>query len=218
VEPITASGILQYVYYPPKIPMRLDDWPTLASMILNGQRVVLFLDYQANQTAVPWLLDEFSQNWETPFDPTNQSFPCNVQRPPNLNDADAKNRMYLTNHNLNTELSLLGTSLSVPSTPLLNVTNAPAYAGFGSLGVGVETCFDMWDRAPNFLNVDYYNEGSFNGSVFQVAAEWNNVTYNNASCCGLMSTTSGAMSTRDGAKKGTALMIAVSILTGYYLM
>jgi len=38
-------------------------------------------------------------------------------------------------------------------------------------------------RPPNFLLVDYYNIGSFNGSVFEVAARANNVTYNRK-CCG----------------------------------
>ncbi|KAI9729885.1 MAG: hypothetical protein M1818_008325 [Claussenomyces sp. TS43310] len=217
VEPITASGILQYVYSPPKVPMGLSDWPTLAEMILHGQRVVLFLDYNANQTSVPWLLDEFSQAWETPFDPTDQNFPCNVQRPPKLSDADAKARLYLTNHNLNTEISLLGNSLSVPSVPLLNVTNAPAYAGFGSLGVGIETCFNDWGRPPNFLNVDYYNMGSFNGSVFQVAADWNNVTYNNASCCGI-TRVSGAHRIRTSLGRETVVMVMLAILTSGLLI
>jgi len=43
-------------------------------------------------------------------------------------------------------------------------------------------CIADWDRPPNFLLVDYYNEG--NGSVFEVAAQMNNVTYNRK-CCGM---------------------------------
>lgn len=50
-----------------------------------------------------------------------------------------------------------------------------------------------WGRPPNFLLVDYYNEGSFPGSVFQVAATMNNVTYN-GHCCG--SSSSGALRLR----------------------
>jgi len=42
---------------------------------------------------------------------------------------------------------------------------------------------DMWSRPPNFLLVDFYNEGPVPGSVFQVAARANNVTYNRE-CCG----------------------------------
>jgi hypothetical protein len=48
----------------------------------------------------------------------------------------------------------------------------------------------MWGRPPNFLNVDFYNNGS--GSVFEVAAKWNNVTYT-GKCCGLVA--SGAQRT-----------------------
>lgn len=44
----------------------------------------------------------------------------------------------------------------------------------------------MWNRPPNFLLVDYYNYGNFNGSVFEVAADMNNVTFVNT-CCGKMS-------------------------------
>jgi len=46
-----------------------------------------------------------------------------------------------------------------------------------------------WGRPPNFLLVDYYNFGNFSGSVFEVAAQMNNVTYHRK-CCG--STTSAA--------------------------
>jgi hypothetical protein len=40
-----------------------------------------------------------------------------------------------------------------------------------------------WDRPPNFLLVDFYNEGPTDGSVFEVAARANNVTYDRQ-CCG----------------------------------
>lgn len=181
VAPIQASGIDLYAYQPPKIPMEVKDWPTLASMILTGRRVVIFMDYEADQSKVPWILDEFTQVWETPFDPTNRSFPCTLQRPPGINDAEVKARLYIANHNLNTQLTLLGNSILVPSTPLLNITNN--VTGYGSLGETATQCAQSWGRPPNFLNVDYYNIG--NGSVFEVAAKWNNVTYTR-SCCGLV--------------------------------
>lgn len=87
------------------------------------------MDYQANQTAVPWILVEFSQMWETPFDPTDRNFPCTVQRPPDLAASDRDNRLYLMNHNLNQNVTLLGISLSVPNKPLLPQTNN--VSGFG---------------------------------------------------------------------------------------
>ena len=214
--PLEASGLSQYAYIPPQVPMNISSWPTLSSMILMRKRVVIFMDYNANQTEVPYILDEFSQMWETPFSPTNRSFPCTQQRPPGINHKQAEQRMYIANHNLNTEISLAGTSLLVPSTPLLNETNA--VNGTGSLGLMANNCAGTtlcpcfflfsessrkltgnplitaaWPRPPNFLLVDYYNEGSYPGSVFEVAAQHNKVTYNRA-CCGLVSTAAASES------------------------
>ncbi|KAI1284005.1 PLC-like phosphodiesterase [Xylaria sp. FL0933] len=185
---IEQSGILRYVYTPPYVPMNVSSWPTLTDMILSGGRVVMFMDYMANQTEYPWLLDEFSQMWETPFDPVDNSFPCDVSRPPNLAPPDAENRLSLINHNLNTDLSILGVDLLVPARTELNITNNAN--GTGSLGLSADKCLQQLGRPPNFLNVDYYNYGGFPGSVFEVAARMNNVTYNRP-CCGV--TTSGGI-------------------------
>ena len=124
VAPLQASGLSTYAYTPPKVPMNVTDWPALSSMILTHQRVVIFMDYNANQTAVPYILDEFSHMWETPFSPTDNTFPCTVQRPPGLTDQDAGTRMYMANHNLNTEITALGASLLVPNIAVINQTNA----------------------------------------------------------------------------------------------
>lgn len=179
VDPIQNSGLGRFAYEPPQVPMALDDWPTLSQMILTQKRVVFFMDYQANQTKVPYILDEFSQLWETPFSPTDPSFPCTVQRPPNLSSRDARNRMYMANHNLNTEVSIGSFDLLIPNTALLNVTNN--VTGSSSLGLAANECTSDWGRPPNFLLVDYYNIP--NGTVFEVAAKMNNVTYT-GHCCG----------------------------------
>ncbi|CRK46923.1 hypothetical protein BN1723_001198 [Verticillium longisporum] len=176
---IESTGILNYVYRPSVRPMVLDDWPTLGSMILKGQRVVMFMDYEADPENFPWLLDEFSQMWETPFNPVDREFPCTVQRPPDMEDDKARDRLYLLNHNLNLNYPLFGSDILVPAVVLLNETNA--VEGYGSLGVSTQGCVEDWGRAPNILNVDFYDVG--NGSVFEVAAQFNNVTYNRE-CCG----------------------------------
>ena len=136
--PIESSGLSKYAYIPPIIPMNLSDWPTLGELILKNQRAVIFMDFGANQTTVPYILDEFSQMWETPFDPTNQTFPCAVQRPPGISNTQAMERMYLANHNLNKPLNVLGDTILVPDTALLNATNAAS--GYGSLGVAANNC------------------------------------------------------------------------------
>jgi hypothetical protein len=165
--------------------MALEDWPTLEDLIIRGKRVIMFIDYVSDQKKYPWLLDEFTQMWETPFDPLDRKFPCTVQRPPDLSDKSAKNRLYLMNHNLNAEFNVFGAEILVPAVALLNETNN--VTGYGSLGLAANNCRSDWGRAPNILNVDYYNYGGFPGSVFEVAAQMNNVTYNRDSCCGTVS-------------------------------
>ncbi len=179
---IEQTGLVKYAYTPPKIPMAITDWPTLSSMILTGKRVVFFMDYEANQTSTPWILDEFSQMWETAFDPTDRTFPCTVSRPPDLLPKDTPFRLYMTNHNLNYDINILGNSILVPNIPLLSETNAASNTTFGSLGQNAQNCNNTWAYPPKFLNVDFYNVG--NGSVFEVAAKYNNVTYTRE-CCGL---------------------------------
>ena len=196
---IESTGILKYTYEAPYLPMARDDWPTLEELIIRGKRVIMFLDYMADQVKYPWLLDEFSQMWESPFDPIDQAFPCTVQRPPDLSDESARNRLYLINHNLNAEFNLFGAQILVPAVSLLNVTNG--VDGYGSLGLAANNCRSDWGHAPNILNVDYYNYGSFRGSVFEVAAQMNNVTYNRDSCCG----TTGAAPRLSQASSWTAL-------------
>lgn len=195
VAPFTNSGMLRYVYTTPQSPMPLAAWPKLSEMILSQKRVVVMLDYLANQTAIPWLLDQFSQQWQTPFSPTDLSFPCTEQRPPNQARETSENRMYMTNHNLNVDISIASDSILVPAYGMLNQTNSANVDTYGSLQAGVDNCTVMWNRPPTFLLVDYYNIGNFNGSVFQVAARANNVTYDRAGCCGTSAATSAASGT-----------------------
>ena len=80
IAPVTSSGLINYVYTPPNIPMSVSDWLTLQERIFSNTRAVMMLDYQANQQQIPWLLDEFGQMFETPFSPTNRDFPCTADR------------------------------------------------------------------------------------------------------------------------------------------
>jgi hypothetical protein len=224
VPAIQNSGLADYLYTPKYIPQHKDQWPTLGEMILSGKRVVVFMDYNANQTAVPYILDEFTHMWETPFSPQDQAFPCDIQRPPGLNETLAReNYMYLANHNLNTAIdisAILGngddTTILIPNSAEINQTNGE-YDTYGQLGEMAQNCSGKhkhtaspkicahdppipkyiqpktetnssftatWNAPPNFLLVDYYNYGDPKpGSVFEVAAKYNNVTYTRA-CCG----------------------------------
>ncbi|KAF2704594.1 hypothetical protein K504DRAFT_485168 [Pleomassaria siparia CBS 279.74] len=198
-KPFQTSGLVPRLYIPPSPTMALDHWPRLSEMIITNNRVVVTLDYEANQTKVPWLLDEFSYRWQTPFSPINPTFPCTAERPPKQNNSVSMNKMYMANHNLNVPLPFGAeflqqkhTSTSSPhkAEPIFipgrsHINQVNAVKGYVSLGRSVDDCTSIWGRPPNLLLVDYYSRGDFNGSVFQVAATANNVSYNRTSCCGM---------------------------------
>ncbi|KAI8935310.1 hypothetical protein NX059_007896 [Plenodomus lindquistii] len=212
VAPFQDSGIMPYLWTPPSSTLGLSEWPTLQEMIIRNKRVVVMLDYGADQAAVPWLLSEFDYQWETPFSPTDPAFPCTQQRPPNQAEEISRERMYMMNHNLNIEITLGGASgVLVPAYGLLDQVNAES--GNGSVGLAVQNCEAMWGRPPNWILVDYYNFGNFNGSVFKVAAEANGVTFNEQSCCG-----SGASLDSGAVAVKSQNFLFVSLFVGAYFM
>lgn len=218
VNPIENSGLNQYVYIPPKIPMTLNDWPTLGELIKENHRVIILIDYGANQKEIPYILDQYSQLWETPFSPTDANFPCVINRPPNLSAQDAKDRLYLANHNLNTKLNISNLNILIPD--LANIYRTNGVDGFGSLGLASDVCASKYGRPPNFLVVDYYNCGRpSSGSVFQVAAKANAVKYTRPCCgpnlvLGSNGNTSGITSTRSPTPTITMSSMSDNISTG----
>ena len=148
IAPIQNSGIAPFLYEPPKVPMGVEDWPTLSQMIGSGKRVVMFMDYRADQKRVPYILDEFSQLWETPFSPTDPTFPCTIHRPTHLSVQQASQRLYMANHNLNFEIKFGDLSVLVPNLLAIHKTNG--VKGFSSLGTAAETCKSK-SRQTNFL-------------------------------------------------------------------
>lgn len=69
-----SAGLDSYAYIPTASQISLGDWPTLGSMIDSGKRVVVFLDNGADYSAVPYLMDEFTNMWEDPFSQLDGAF------------------------------------------------------------------------------------------------------------------------------------------------
>ncbi|KAI4144654.1 MAG: hypothetical protein L6R39_004100 [Caloplaca ligustica] len=156
-----ASGIVPYAYAPHGDPGKwtLDSWPTLGQLIANNTRLVAFLDYGANELRTPYLLNEFSYFWETPFDTLDPAFAqCKIDRPASLTkagpNADAvRQRMYIMNHFLDTKV--LG--MEVPDRRDARRTNA--WRGKGSIGEQAERCAGSYGKAPAVVLVDYFDRG-----------------------------------------------------------
>jgi hypothetical protein len=191
IPALEASGLMPYVYTPEFVPQFREQWPTLGSMIVRNTRLVIFMDYMADQKKYPFILDQYSHIWETPFSPQDPAFPCTPDRPPNLNTTFAReNLMYLANHNLNTAIdvaAILGGGnqepILIPNTAQIANTNSNG-TGFGQSGRMIQNCTNIWGRPPTFFVVDYYNIGSPEpGSVLRAVAKANGVEYQRG-CCG----------------------------------
>ena len=139
------------------------------------------MDYQADQTETPYILDQFSQMWETPYSPTDISFPCTQQRPPGLNSEQQDLVPYLANHNLNVQIDLGYSEILIPNFASLDQVNSVDGIGnngsTGSLGAMASECNSTWGRPPAWLLVDFYEDGNYPGSVFEVAARMNGLDY-----------------------------------------
>ncbi|KDQ63324.1 hypothetical protein JAAARDRAFT_188912 [Jaapia argillacea MUCL 33604] len=160
-----AAGLDTLSYAPSFSALTASQWPTLGTLISSGKRILTFMDGFADFTTVPYIIDEFTNIWETAFDVTDPTFDCNVNR----SKGDTSTSMYLINHFL--DQIILGQPAPYPA--MANVTNG--VSGPGSLGQQVQTCAATYGRNPNFMLVDFYEYGG--GSVFEVAATANGVTY-----------------------------------------
>jgi len=163
-----AAGLTNLSYAPPQATVPISQWPTMGSLIDSGKRLLTFMDAEADFTSVPYIIDEFTNVWETAFDVTDPTFDCNVNR----TKGDTSTQMYLINHFLDEVVNVVATSIA-PDKGALNVTNSAS--GPGSLGQQASECGVQNGRSPNFMLVDFYEYGG--GSVFQVAATLNGVTY-----------------------------------------
>lgn len=56
----SASGIVQYAFVPSAGTTGKNNWPTLDSMIDTGKRLVVFMDYNSDTAAAPYILPEFN--------------------------------------------------------------------------------------------------------------------------------------------------------------
>ncbi|THH00683.1 hypothetical protein EW026_g1892 [Hermanssonia centrifuga] len=160
-----TAGADTLSYSPPSASLPASGWPTLGSLIDSGTRLVTFLSTTADFTSVPYLIDEFTNVWETAYDVTDTTFNCDVNR----TNGDTSTQMFLINHFL--DQIIIG--FPAPDVTQANTTNG--VSGVGSLGQQVQTCATEYGRNPNFLLVDFYEYGG--GSVFQVAATANGVDY-----------------------------------------
>ena len=127
-----AAVGLQDDAYSPASRLAMDEWPSLQSLIDAGTRLVTFMDYHADASRVPYILDQFAYMFETPFDTTDITFPqCALDRPAG---ASPEGRMYLVNHYL--DIDLFG--ILVPNQAAAPITNSDETSSQTTRGLNSE--------------------------------------------------------------------------------
>lgn len=89
-----TAGLSNYAFTPSSAATSLSDWPTLGSMVDSGKTVVVFMDYNADPTNVPYIIDEFTNLWEDAYDVTTTGWECAVNR----SSGNSGSMMMLVNH------------------------------------------------------------------------------------------------------------------------
>ena len=157
-----AANITSYAYTPPSTTTALETWPTLQDMIANSTRLVTFVASlsPSSNTVAPYLLDEFTFVFENPYNVTSASnFSCVADRPPTVQGqtttAVSSGRLPLVNHFLDQEIGL---GIETPNTTYVKTTNG--VSGVGNLQEAASDCASTYGKAPAFLLVDFFDEGS----------------------------------------------------------
>jgi hypothetical protein len=130
-----------------------EPWPTLGQMIDSGRRVVVLLERGDGGSAHPWLLPGFAWTQDTPYsNPTAADLSCRRER------GSASSPLLLLNYWLGNGFRSL-------------VTDARAINAYDVLSPYVSRCREERGRIPNFVAVNFYDEGD----LFRVVDELNGV-------------------------------------------
>jgi len=138
---IEGAGLLPDVYEPAPG----DAWPTLGQMVGSGKRLVVLMERHGGGSAYPWLLQGFDRIQDTPF---LFRTPAELVGGPGtcaLNRGHADAPLLLLNHWVTDKTA--------------EVTNAALVNAEAVLGARAEACRKERGMLPNFVAVDFYDQG-----------------------------------------------------------
>jgi hypothetical protein len=156
-----TSGLSRYGYVPAST-TATGNWPTLATMINEGSRLVTFVASVTPSPAYPYLLNEFTYIFETAFEVTSPTgFNCSIDRPKSVATAATAvsgNMLPLLNHFAYKEIGT-GLGILIPDVDNIEITNSPSTQTTGALGKHGADCAQEWGVRPVFVLVDFHDEG-----------------------------------------------------------
>ncbi|MFO0710389.1 MAG: hypothetical protein U0353_11155, partial [Sandaracinus sp.] len=139
------SGLDRYLHSPEGPAAAGYAWPTLAEMIAQDERVVVFTDDRA--ASLPWHLYTYDWAWENPYAAdTPADLSCAQDR------GDRSRSLWVFNHFLTNP---------VASPALAEMVNHDPFFTDRVIGCRAEASGDL----PNFVTVDFYDVGDVLGVV-----------------------------------------------------
>lgn len=102
---LQSTGLSSHAYTPDSASLTINQWPTLGSMIDAGKNVVVFMNYNADFSSVPYIIDEFTNMWEDAYDVTSAGWECAVNR----SSGTSGQMMFMVNHFLDDVSGALST-------------------------------------------------------------------------------------------------------------
>ena len=156
-----AAGIVPYAYSPASATAPPTSWPTLNDLIVSGKRLVTFVADIVPSSAAPYLLNQFAFVFENPWSVTSAfNFSCLPERPAVVQGqtqaAVQSERLPLMNHFLSVKQAF---GIQVPDIGNILSTNAESGPP-GNLGDASARCTTAFGRAPTFVLVDFFDQGS----------------------------------------------------------
>lgn len=142
-----STGLAAKSYTPATSSLSKTQWPTMETLINSGKTIVTFMTPDADFNSVPYIIDEFSNIWENPFNQVSTPFNCSIDRI-GQGVTDSSSLMYISNQFL--DISLLGGSVVTPDIANLGTTNSVE----GTLSTS-NLCASQHGSYPNFILTDY---------------------------------------------------------------
>lgn len=168
LKPIFEDSGLASLSYIPPANITPTTWPTLQTLIDSKKRIIIFLSNAANQTAVPYLLDEFKYLFETPFEVTDpDAFTCNAHRPASVGGKDklkqaVDTKIPLMNRFMYAPIikrvKIDGVEMFKPNDTYAVKLNGDDSKAPGNLKMGVEKCYKEYGKKGGFVLLDFFNE------------------------------------------------------------
>ena len=173
-EAFDKADLTRLTYTPPTQPaLSPTGWPTLQQLITAQRRIIAFTSTSADTKNVPWLLDEFSYIFETPFEVTDPlKFTCAAHRPGSVGGPDKlqqalQTRIPFMNRFLYANIfdSKVGKWVSggeayKPNDTYVATLNGDKPGMPGNLKQGLTRCMTEYKRVGGFVLVDFFNEVS----------------------------------------------------------